>query len=106
MFTISTIAREAGVGVVNVPPQFGYIRITQSDGLMKVYLKVSNFNSWQDIYTVNVILENNDVETAKFIFKQYENKDSFNEIKEFREISDENLLYLDECASSHADNTD
>jgi hypothetical protein len=34
-------AGEAGVGVINVPPKYGYIRVEEQDNFIRVYLNIS-----------------------------------------------------------------
>ena len=100
-------AGKAGVGVLNVPPQFNMIRLTQIDNNIRAYLDVSDYNSWGDIISVTVILEDTGVEKASFMFKQYEHKGSYDKINEFSEESSYNLLLTKRCSyeSSEEDNT-
>lgn len=87
-------ARNAGVGVLNVPPQYSIIRLVQQDNFIRMYITVSDYNSWQDILSVSVILEDSGAEKAKFIFKQYADKTSYELINEFSENPQGNLLDL------------
>ena len=99
--SFSTIANagQAGVGVINVPPKYGYIRVEQQDDLMRVYLTISDYNSWGDVYEVSLILFNYEKEVSKFIFKQYMSVESYVEVNEFSEIPEKNkLLVKEKCA--------
>lgn len=44
----------AGITVINVPPQFSAINIYSRDGLNYIDVVVSDYNSWQDIFSVQV----------------------------------------------------
>lgn len=101
---IKASAGEAGVGVLNVPPEYSIIRLVQQDNFIRLYLTISDYNSWEDIYTVTVTLEDYGLETAEFLFKQYEDIISYKKINEFSEISKENnLLVKEKCSYSHSD---
>ena len=50
--SIEASAGEAGVGVLNVPPKYSMIRVVQQDKFIRVYLTISDYNSWEDIFTV------------------------------------------------------
>ena len=54
----------------------------------------------------STVIENNDVETARFLFKQYENPQSLEKINEFTETLGKDLLIIDQCSYSHSDKTD
>ena len=84
----------AGVGVLNVPPQFNQIRLVQQGDFIRVYITCSDYNSWQDIIYVSVILEVSGEDKTEFIYKQYEDKDSYDRINEFVEIPDESSLLV------------
>jgi len=104
-FSFIVTAGQAGVGVINVPPKFSDVRIVrQDDSTLRVYLTVSDYNSWEDIDNVQIILDDAGVETAKFVFKQYADADSFVKINEFSDLSGENnLLLTDKCSFNHSD---
>jgi hypothetical protein len=87
-------AGQAGVGVINVPPKYGYIRVEEQDNFIRVYLNISDYNSWADIDNVSVILDNYGSTLSTFIFQQYRSLDSYVEINEFSE-KPENLHLLD-----------
>ncbi|MDH7518017.1 MAG: hypothetical protein QHH19_06725 [Candidatus Thermoplasmatota archaeon] len=98
LFSNTVDAGQAGVGVLNVPPKYGYIRVEQQNDLMRVYLTISDYNSWGDIYEVSVTLYNYEKEVSKFIFRQYKNLESYVEINEFSEIPERNnLLVKEKC---------
>lgn len=78
-------AGQAGVGVINVPPKYGYIRVEEQGDYIRVYLNVSDYNSWADVYNVTVTLENYGRKLSTFVFQQYKDFDSFIEINEFSE---------------------
>ncbi|MEF8848475.1 MAG: hypothetical protein V5A68_05005 [Candidatus Thermoplasmatota archaeon] len=93
----------AGVGVINVPPKYGKIRIVQQNNeYIRVYLTVSDYNSWGDIYQVYIQLkEKNTEETlSEFIYQQYENSDKFEKINKFIETTQKNLLVKEKCSFS------
>ncbi len=99
-FSPDAHAGEAGVGVMNVPPKFSEIRIVQQDNsTLRIYLTASDYNSWEDIETVQVSLDDNGVETAKFLFQQYADATSYVKINEFSDLVGENaLLVKDKCS--------
>jgi hypothetical protein len=92
----------AGVGVMNVPPNFANIRILQQENSIRVYLTLSDYNSWLDIYKVTIILEEKGAEIAKFIYKQHEEPDTFDSINKFYDNSGLNLLNIESCDVSHS----
>lgn len=100
-------AGEAGVGVINVPPKYGYIRVEQQDNLIRVYLTISDYNSWGDIEEVNVTLDNYGTPIATFIFKQYQDKESYLEVNEFSEIPETlHLLQKEKCLYEKSDSSE
>ena len=91
-------AGQAGVGVINVPPKYGYIRIEEQDNFIRVYLNISDYNSWADINNVTVTLDNYGTTISTFVYQQYLNPDSFFEINEFSETPDNmHLLEKEKC---------
>ena len=60
--SIDANAGSAGVGVLNVPPQYSMIRLVQQNNNIRIYLTISDYNSWEDIYSVSVVLEDYGVE--------------------------------------------
>jgi len=96
---------DAGVGVINVPPNYADIKILQQDNTIRAYLTLSDYNSWSDIYKVQVNLEENGAVLHTFTFKQWEGKDSFNVINEFFEDSDGFLLQKSACDVTHSSET-
>ena len=96
----------AGVGVLNVPPEYSETRIVTEDGIMKVYLTISDYNSWSDIYNVTVTIENGDTINALFIFRHYENKTSTTPLAEFEEKIGKNYLIENKCKYLHSEKTD
>ena len=102
--SIDANAGKAGVGVESPPPQFSEIRLVQQDNFIRIYLTVTDINSWEDIYSVSVILEDSGVEKAKFIYEQYEDITSWEKINEFSETSeDNNLLETKKCSYDTSD---
>ena len=103
-FSTTAIAGQAGVGVLNVPPEYRSVRVVQQDNNIRVYLTISDYNSWEDLYEAKVILEYYGSEIATFTFKQYEDVTSFIKINEFSETSRENdLLQTEKLSYSHSD---
>jgi len=98
LFSINAIAGNAGVGVLNVSPKFSEIRVVQQDDFFRIYITTSDYNSWSDIYTVSVVLEDYGVQTAEFLFKQYEDETKYKKIDEFSEISEGGLLVKEKCS--------
>jgi hypothetical protein len=91
-------AGQAGVGVINVPPKYGYIRVEEQGDYIRVYLNISDYNSWADVYNVTVTLENYGNKLSTFVFQQYRDFDSFVEINEFSETPKKNhLLETKKC---------
>ena len=91
-------AGQAGVGVINVPPKYGYIRVEEQGDYFRVYLNISDYNSWADVYNVSLTLDNYGTKLATFLFQQYKNLDSFVEINEFSETPERrHLLDLTKC---------
>ena len=95
---------QAGVGVLSAPPQFSMIRLVQQDDFIRAYITVSDINSWEDIFSVEIILKNLDTNIAKFSFQQYIDQDSWEKINAFEETSDENnILVLKKCSYDTTD---
>jgi len=91
-------AGQAGVGVINVPPKYGYIRVEEQDNYIRVYLNISDYNSWADISNVSVTLDAYGTKISTFLFQQYKNLDSFVEINEFSEAPQKkHLLDIEKC---------
>jgi len=60
------------VTVINVPPQFSGFRIRTQDGLNYIDVVVSDYNSWSDIFRVEVAIENDlQAPIADVTFQQY-----------------------------------
>ena len=99
-------AGKAGVGVLNVPPEYRSTRVVYSDGMVKIYLTVSDYNSWRDIYKVDLYLESGRSVVAHFRFKQYNNTNSYNEIDQFKEVKGNGYLFVDLCKTYHSSSRD
>ncbi len=99
-------AGSAGIGVLNVPPEYSEIEIVTEDGIKKIYLTISDYNSWGDIYTTIVTIKNGDAIMASFVFRQYENTDSVIPLGEFEETEGKDYLIVNKCSYSHSDKTD
>lgn len=99
---VSASGGQAGVGVINVPPNYAEIRIFQHENQIRVYLTISDYNSWSDIYKVQLNLEENGAILHSFVFKQWASKDSFNRINEFIDESSASLLLIESCDVSHS----
>jgi len=95
---------QTGVGVFSAPPQYSIIRLVQQGNDIRVYITVSDINSWKDIYSVSIVLEDLGVEKAEFLYKQYEDETDWEIINEFSEKSKENnLLVTKKCSYDHSD---
>src|SRR5256886_595544 len=70
---VGNVEREGGgVTVINVPPQFSGFRIRTQDGLNYIDVVVSDYNSWSDIFRVEVAIENDlQAPIADVTFQQY-----------------------------------
>jgi hypothetical protein len=91
-------AGQAGVGVINVPPKYGYIRVEEQDNFIRVYLNISDYNSWSDINNVTVTIDNYGTVISTFVFTQYRSLDSYVEINEFSETPKTmHLLDVEKC---------
>jgi hypothetical protein len=99
-------AGSAGVGVLNVPPEYSETRIVTEDGIKKIYLTISDYNSWEDIHTTTVTIKNGDALMASFVFRQYENTASVIPLWEFEETEGKDYLLVNKCSYSHSDKTD
>ena len=98
---------KAGVGVESPPVQFSEIRLTQHENTIRIYLTITDINSWEDIHSVSIILEDEGVEKAKFIFEQYRDASTWDKINEFTETSkDNNLLITKKCSYDTLDKED
>jgi hypothetical protein len=104
LFSKVATAGQAGVGVLNVPPEYRSVRLVQQDNNIRIYLTLSDYNSWEDLYEVNIILEYYGTEMATFNFKQYEDTTSFIKTNEFSETSRENNLLQTEKLSYYSSN--
>ncbi len=102
VFSININASKAGIGVLNVPPEYSITRVVQEDNIVKIYLTLSDYNSWEDIYNVSVALENKGTTIAFFKFKQYANLSSFDKIAEFSEEIGKSYLITGQCTYSHS----
>jgi hypothetical protein len=103
IFSTHSAADEAGVGVLNVPPKFGIIQLVQQEENIRVYLTISDYNSWEDLFIVNITLINSDSQSTSFIFKQYKDSTSYEKIYEFSEEPDDsNLLIEEKCSYTHS----
>ncbi len=102
--SINANAGQAGVGVLNVPPQYSMIRLVQQDNFIRIYLTISDYNSWEDICSVSVVLEDASEEKTEFLYKQYADLTSYEKVNEFSETSKENnLLLTKKCSYNHSD---
>lgn len=94
----------AGVGVTNVPPNYADIKIVQQADTIRAYLTISDYNSWMDIYKVQVNLEENGVVLHSFLYQQYEDPDTFSQLNTFTDNSDSSLLIIEACDVTHSPN--
>src|SRR2546427_5358552 len=81
------VGREGGgVTVINVPPQFSGFRIRTQDGLNYIDVLVSDYNSWSDIFRVEVAIENDlQAPVADVTFQQYPDNVSLQRQPQFAE---------------------
>jgi hypothetical protein len=98
ILTMSGQAGQAGVGVINVPPKYGYIRVEEQNNFIRVYLNISDYNSWADINNVSVTLDAYGSKLSTFLFQQFKSLDSYVEINEFSETPESmHLLDIPKC---------
>jgi hypothetical protein len=98
LFFMDASAGQAGVGVINVPPKYGYIRVEEQGDLIRVYLNISDYNSWADINNVSVTIDKYGMKVSTFLFEQYKGPDSYIEINEFSEQpATNNFLIIEKC---------
>jgi hypothetical protein len=97
VLSLHASAGEAGVGVINVPPKYGYIRVEEQGNFIRVYLNISDYNSWADISNVSVTLDNYGTKLSTFLFEQYASLDSYVEINTFSETPKGHLLEIEKC---------
>ncbi len=91
-------ASKAGVGVLNVPPTFRMIRIVQQENTIRVYLTLSDYNSWEDIFSASITLEDSGLDIATFTYQQYEERTSWIKTNQFNDTSSKELLMLTKCS--------
>ncbi len=73
----SATAQEPGVTVINVPPEFSALDIRSRDGLHYIDVVVSDYNSWADIFRVDLeILDDIQSRVSHVQFQQYETNES------------------------------
>ena len=106
LVSYNTRAGEAGVGVLNVPPEYSSIRVLYYEDSIRIYLTISDYNSWEDIYQVKISLEDSGLEKARFVFKQYENTTSYDRINRFTEEVSNGILYTEKCSYSVSNKKD
>lgn len=104
--SINVQGGSAGVGVVNVPPEYSDIKIITEEGIKKIYLTISDYNSWADVYNIKVTIKNAGENSAMFVFRQYKSLASFTPVVEFNEEIGDNYLITEECSASHSDKTE
>lgn len=96
----------AGVGVINVPPNYADINIYSVNDQIRVNLILSDYNSWMDIQKVQVNLEENGVVLYSFVFQQYSNPETFEKLNTFSEQSNSSLLVEEACYVSHSSSSE
>lgn len=95
------------VGVLNVGCTFKDIRIEPVNNEVRLYLKIQDYNSNEDLQWIQVILEYYDKEMAVFTYKQYDSAISFVKTNTFNESSIEgNLLQIEKCTYYSSTNTE
>ena len=92
------------VGVLNVGPAQITTRIVPQDDMMRVYLTTLDYNSWEDIFKIDIILEYHGTQVARLTFNQYDNRETFVKSNTFSESSLEgNLLSLEKSYFRHSE---
>jgi len=90
-------AGKAGVGVLNVTPTYKYIKLVNGEYATELRLSISDYNSWKDIWKVEVLAESKGKTCALFTFLHYTDEHSFDEVNIFKEEEGEGYLLLDLC---------
>ncbi|HEX17269.1 MAG TPA: hypothetical protein ENG60_02515 [Thermoplasmatales archaeon] len=90
-------ASRAGVGVLNVPPTYRDIKIISYEGMTLAELTISDYNSWKDIWKVELIVRSPFREEARFVCYHYDSRESFDEVNRFEEVKGEDYLIKDLC---------
>ncbi|MEW6069936.1 MAG: hypothetical protein AB1485_04905, partial [Candidatus Thermoplasmatota archaeon] len=88
IFITQAQAQGAGVGVLNVPPEYRNLQIVSNGSVVEVRLIVTDYNSWRDIQQVRVDIRigtKGDI-IAAFLYKQYSDEENKVRIDEFRNI--------------------
>lgn len=64
----------AGVGVLNVPPTISYVHFSSADGIHRVQVTVSDYNSWMDVYQVRLEFRGDDGPLSVITYTQYSDR--------------------------------
>ena len=104
-YIVSAGGGNAGVGVMNVPPNYASIDIYPQDNTIRAYLTLSDYNSWMDIHKVQVNLEENGVVLYSFIYQQYSDPETFQQLNTFSDLSETPILVTEACNVEHSQST-
>jgi hypothetical protein len=76
-----------------------------SGSKIRVYLNISDYNSWADINNVSVTIDNYGAQISVFLFEQYKSIDSYVEINKFSELPHNmHLLDIKKCFFEKSNN--
>ncbi len=85
--------QEPGVTVINVPPEFSSLDIRSKNGLHNIEVVISDYNSWGDIFTVEVeVLDEREDQIARVVFQQYADNTTAERTDAFLELLGEILI--------------
>jgi len=95
----ASAGEKTAVGVLNVGPSGKVTKIDNIDNEFRIDLTISDYNSHEDIFKVEVIAEYYGKETARFTFNQYGDATSYVKTNTFSEtsIEDGDLLLKEKC---------
>ncbi len=91
---LNASGQEPGVTVINVPPEFSALDIRSRGGLHYIDLTVSDYNSWADIFRVDLeVLDNDESSIAHVVFQQYDDNVTVEGDARFAELLGEILIW-------------
>lgn len=89
----SARAQEPGVTVLNVPPEFSSLDIGSRSGLHYIDVVISDYNSWGDIFQLDVeVLNEDEFQIAHVLYRQYPDNQTTEPQDEFLEPLGEILV--------------
>ncbi len=89
-------AGEGGVTIINVPPRISRMHFSAEYGITRIYMSVSDDNSWRDIYSVNLTFFNGERKIALITYLQYANRSDLGSMEDLFTQHIGNYLIPDE----------